>query len=577
MTPNPPTRSDTPPESRTQGWLIIALILGLAAALFHPVRSFEFLNFDDELYVGTNPWLRQGFTAKSVDWAFTAHLTHFSQRAEYWSPITLLTRLFDGQFFGLEPGGHHVTSAILHALNAVILFFAIRSLTGATCRAGVVALIFLVHPQNLEPVAWLSARKDVVNGTFFFLTLWAYGWFSQKPGRWRYVILLLAFLGGCMAKPMAVSVPFILLLLDFWPLQRWRRDNAVQLLMEKLPLAIIAGVIAGLAVMSQKEWGALQSSDHFSIGTRVANALVSYATYFRRVFWPNDLAIYYPHPGAALPVWHAVVAAIFLVAMTAVALLLARRAGYVVVGWLWFGISLGPVIGLVQIGQQAMADRYMYPAGVGIFIALVWSVANCLGSRPRMAVAVSIAAIAGLTVVAARQLQTWRDSVTVFTRALAVTKNNEVAFLNLGSAYYVRGDRSRAFQLYQQSLKIRPVQPKAWNNLAAVANDLGRETEAMQAYEIAVQLNPGSAKSQFYFGKLLLKNGRLEEGEMRLRRAIELEPGWPDPYLELGRWLSTQERWSEAGKMVAAYLILKPADQIGRELMQVIEARRTGG
>jgi tetratricopeptide (TPR) repeat protein len=569
-------------ERRLSGWLVVALLVVMAAAIFHPIRKFDFVNFDDDLYLYTNPWLRQGITAKSLEWAFTAQLTHFSQRAEYWSPITLLTRLFDAEFFGINAGPHHVTSAVLHTLNAVLLFFAMRTLTGASYRSAFVAMLFLVHPQNIEPVGWLSARKDIVSGTFFFLILWAYAWYARQPSRLRYALLLLAFCGGCMAKPMVVSVPLILMLLDFWPLRRWPvrgagRELVLRLIGEKLPLMILAAIIAALAVLSQKEWGAMQSADRMPLGVRMANALVSYATYFRRVFWPNDLAIFYPHPGSALPMWQAGVALLVLIAITAGALLLARQAGYLIVGWLWFGLSLGPVIGLVQIGNQSMADRYMYQAGVGIFVAVVWGFAEMFERRQRFAIAIGVVAVLALAIGTSWQLATWQNSVTAFSRALAVTKNNDMAMLNLGSAYYVNGDLPRAHEYFLQSLRLRPKQPKGWNNLAAVMNDLGREKEAMEAYRIAVEMDPNGVKSQFYYARLLLKHGQGEEAEMRLRRVIELEPGWAEPYFELGRWLTTKERWDEAGKMLGNFLQLRPQDKVARELMGVVEAKREGG
>jgi tetratricopeptide (TPR) repeat protein len=569
-------------ERRLSGWVVAGLLIVLAAVIFHPVRNFEFLNFDDDLYLLTNPWLKQGFTLKSVEWAFTAHLTHFSQRAEYWSPITLLTRLFDAEFFGINAGPHHVTSAVLHALNAVLLFFALRALTKSAYRSAFVALLFLVHPQNVEPVAWLSARKDLVSGTFFFLILWAYARYVHQPSRARYALLMLAFCGGSMAKPMVVSVPFILLLLDFWPLRRWPtesggRDVVSRLVAEKLPLVLIAALAGGLAVLSQKEWGAMLSTENMPLSVRVSNALVSYVTYLRRVFWPSDLAIYYPHPGTEISAWEAAVAFLVLMGITSGALILARRAGYFVVGWLWFGLSLGPVIGLVQIGGQAMADRYMYQAGVGIFIALVWGVAQAFGRRQRLAFSVGATAVIALSGAAIWQLGTWRDSITVFSRAIAVTKNNDTALLNLGSGYYVKGDLTRAQDYFLQSLRIRPKQANGWNNLAAVRNDLGMEEEAMEAYEIAVQIDPNRPKSQFYFGRLLLKHGKSEEAEMRLRRAIELQPQWAEPYFELGSYLSSKGRWDEATEMLGKFLQLRPEDKAARELVEAIKVKRMLG
>jgi Tfp pilus assembly protein PilF len=381
-----------------------------------------------------------------------------------------------------------------------------------------------------------------------------------------------------MAKPMVVSVPLILLLLDFWPLQRWpKRDGGRELVLrligEKMPMMMLAAIVAGLAVLSQKEWGAMQSADHYPPGVRIANALVSYVTYLRRVFWPDDLAILYPHPGSALPMWQAGIALFILVAVTIGALVLARRAGYLIVGWFWFGLSLGPVIGLVQIGSQAMADRYMYPACVGILIAIVWGTTAVFERKPIIPFALGWAAVLALALCASWHLETWRNSVTAFSRALAVTTNNDVAELNLGSAYYVNGDLPRAHEHFLKSLKLRPKQPKGWNNLAAVMNDMGREKEAMEAYRVAVAMDPNGAKSQYYYAKLLLKHGQGAEGETRLRRAIELEPGWAEPYFALGQWLATGERWDEAAKMLGNFRQLRPDNLEARKLMEEVSAR----
>jgi Flp pilus assembly protein TadD len=296
---------------------------------------------------------------------------------------------------------------------------------------------------------------------------------------------------------------------------------------------LLAAIVAGFAVICQKEWGALSSATRTPLGIRVANALVSYTTYLRRVFWPDDLAIYYPHPGASLPMWQVGLALVVLVLITVGVLLLARRAGYLAVGWLWFGLSLGPVIGLVQIGGQAMADRYMYPSGVGIFIAVVWGVAAVLASRQRLAIALGTASVLALTIVAAWQLSCWKDSITVFSRAIAVTNRNDKAYLNIGCAYYEKGDLRRAHEYFLQSLKLQPKQSKGWNNLAAVMRDLGKETEAMDAYRIALQMDPNVARTQFDYAQLLLKHGKKEEAQAHLQRAVELEPGWAEPYFSL--------------------------------------------
>jgi tetratricopeptide (TPR) repeat protein len=305
------------------------------------------------------------------------------------------------------------------------------------------------------------------------------------------------------------------------------------LIAEKLPLMLLAVVVAGFAVLSQKEWGAISSTSQMPLGFRVANALVSYVTYLRRVFWPDDLAIYYPHPGATLPMWQAALAFALLLLITSGVLLLGRRAGYLAVGWLWFGLSLGPVIGLVQIGGQAMADRYMYPSGVGIFTAAVWGIAAVLDSRQRVATVLGAASIVALAVVAVWQLSFWKDSFTVFSRAIAVTKKNDRAYLYLGCAHYAKGDLHRAHECFLQSLKLQPMQSGGWNNLAAVMRSLGKEAGAMEAYRMALEIDPNVARTHYDYAQLLSKQGKKEEAQVHLQRAVELEPAWVDPYLAL--------------------------------------------
>ncbi len=549
------------------------LLAALGALIFHPVRHFEFLNFDDDLFLVNNPWLKRGITWDSLHWALTANLFTFSIRAEYWSPLTLLTRLFDAEFFGLNPGPHHVTSAVLHVVNALALFAALRSLTGAWWRSASVAVLFLVHPLNVEPVAWLSARKDLVSATFFFLTLAAYGRYAARQTRGRYAVVALAFFAGLMSKPMVVTTPAVLLLLDFWPLGRWsaaagNRAQQTRLVLEKVPLFLLAAVAGFVAVLGQKDWGALQSVASYSLPLRVGNAVVSYATFLRRIFWPSDLAIFYPHPGATLSWWAVAGAAALLLAVTFAAVRLARPHGFALVGWLWFLGVLAPVIGLVQIGNQAMADRYAYPSAAGVLMALVWGVAELLRGREKLALAFAVPVIAALSVVSANQLQHWRDSESAFTHAIVVTTRNDTAFLNLGSAYFVKGDLVRARENFTESLEIQPLQANGWNNLAAVEDALGHDEAAVRDYAVALRMNPNATKAQFHLGKLLLKHGDTPRGEACLRRANEIEPGWPDPYLELGRSLAQRGEKAEAARLLTAYLTLRPNDIEARSLLR---------
>jgi len=570
------TSAISPGRKQLCSW--IATICGAVlvwAAIYAPVRHFDFLNFDDDMFLSDNPWLTRGLTWQSVQWAFCANLTLFSNHAEYWSPITLLSRLADAEIFGMAPGAFHVTSAAIHLLNAALLWFALFRLTGARWRAAVVAALFLVHPLNVEPVCWLSARKDLLGATFFFVTLIAYASFARKPNLGRYLLVIASVFAALMSKPMAVTLPLLLLFLDWWPLDRWNdptRTRSVRLLFEKLPIALIAAAGAWLAVASQKFWGAIRTQDEFSLSVRVINALVSYTTYLRRIVWPSDLAIYYPHPGHSLTFAAGLAAFLFLSLVSAAAILLARRTPFFLAGWLWFGVVLGPVIGLVQIGNQGMADRYAYPSVIGIFIALVWGAEAWLRKHPRLAATGAVAAVSLLAIISARQVLTWRNSETVFRQALAVTSNNELAHLNLGNVYFLRKDYLAAQEEYHRSLAVRPGQFLVWNNLGVVATKLGNEEEAINDYRKALAINPTEKKSRISLARLLASRNEFAEAEFLLRVAVGAEPDWREPYAELDKIYSAQGRWSTAAALWSGYLLLHPTDPVAIKALDAIHA-----
>ncbi len=549
--------------------IFTAAVLLLGLLIYFPVRHFDFLNFDDDRFVFENPWLANGLTWTSVRWAFLANLTEYSMRAEYWGPITLLSRLADAQLYGMSPGPFHVTSALLHGLNTLLLGLALFRLTGQWKRSAVVALLFLAHPLNVEPVCWLSARKDVVSGTFFICTLLAYANYARRPGGWTYAWLLTAFAAGLMAKPMVITIPFVLLALDWWPLgriqaARGRREEQLKLLAEKIPLVIMAIAGAILAVLSQQDAGAIGATDKFPIWVRVNNALVAYVTYVRRIFWPSDLAAFYPHRGAALPIWEGAAAFVALVVLTVVAWRLARRRPYAIAGWLWFGVVLGPVIGLVQIGNQALADRYAYPSALGIFIIAVWGIADLLQWRPRAATALAAGAVAACTLCSMRQVSTWRDSITVFTQATAVTEGNSLAYLNLGGAYHAAGNFDKARECYQKCRALRPESALIWVNLGNVERDAGRREAAMEDYNFALWMNPGYKGALIALARTFIFDGKPDAAVSFLLRVIAMDRTDRDGYVILGLLFQQQEKWSDAERVWKAYLRVHPEDDTAR-------------
>jgi len=572
------TRPDSTPKPMPKlicGFAGLALFLALL--IYLPVRHFAFLNFDDPVYLEHNPWLAHGLNWASLHWAFTANLIEHSPNAEYWEPLTLLSRLFDAQIYGIQAGPFHVTSAVLHFLNALALCAALYRLTNQWGRSAVVALLFLVHPLSVEPACWLSARKDLLSGTFFFATLWAYGYYTSQPSAKRYRLLVLTYCAALMAKPMAVSIPFVLLILDGWPLGRWgkafgNRKEQRHLLVEKIPLFILAGIGALLAVVSQQDIGAMQTSTSLSLPLRVENALVSYAVYVRRIFWPNDLTIYYPHPGPFLPLWKAVVAALFLVAVTVAALRLWRRAPFLLSGWLWFGIVLGPVIGLVQIGGQAMADRYAYPSAIGIFVMAVWGAAECLRQSQASRAVLAGACIASLTLVSMRQVTFWRDSEAAFSRAVAVTQNNGLAYLDLGSALLAKQEFARARENYFKAVGIMPFVSMAWQDLGTSEAALGHDDIALEDLAHALTLDPNNSKSMLGIARILIKQGKKDEAIPLLRQVVRLESLWPEPYYSIARIYTEEGRKGEAEVIWTVYLEIHPNDETAARALKALNA-----
>ncbi len=560
--------------------LLATLTLGLGGLIYHGVGGFEFLNFDDPIYLSGNPWLAHGLTWASTRWAFTANLSGPSAFAEYWSPITLLSRLLDAQLFGLDAGRFHLSSAAIHILNSLLLASALYQLTGEWRRSALVSLLFLIHPQNMEPVCWLSARKDLLSATFFFCTLLAYAHYARRPGAVRYLLLLLAFSCALMSKPMGVSIPFVLLLLDWWPLQRWRgaKHNTMGLLKlaaEKVALLLLAAGAAYLAVVSQRNAHAIQPPDWLPIAVRIQNAIVSYATYTRRVFVPDDLCIYYPHPGAAgLPLGKVLLAAVSLFAITAVALLRVRKSPYQLAGWIWFVATLGPVIGLVQIGNQSMADRYAYPSAIGLSIAVVWTFADWLAKRRLLAFSFAMGSVTGLVLCSLVQVQTWRNSITVFTRAVHVTDRNGLAWLNLGTGYLAKERWTQARACYFKALEIMPTVPAIWLDLGTVESALGRDSAALEDYAMGIRLAPDYAKCSLGIARILQKRGDQSAATAWLEHTIDLDPSLAEPYYTLGAMSASKGEWEQTEAIWTRYLARYPSDDAARRNLQHAREKR---
>jgi tetratricopeptide (TPR) repeat protein len=458
-----------------RGRLVALALFALSFAVFAPAIGHEFILLDDLTYVANNPHLRDGFTAAAVRWAF------FESYAANWHPVTWLSHLLDARLLGPDPRGHHLVNVLLHAANTALLFVVLRRMTGRLWASALAAALFGVHPLRAESVAWVASRKDVLSGLFWVLALGSHLRFSRRPSAGRYAATVACCALGLMAKATVVTLPFALLL-DVWPLGRFGRPGrptptALRLVAEKLPLFAISAIGSAVTLLAQQGWGAMAPLAGVGFADRAANALVAYTTYLGRALWPRELAILYPHAGS-VPAAAAAAAALGLLALSAVALAGWRRRPWLAVGWLWYLGTLVPMIGFVQVGVQAAADRYTYLPLIGISVALAWAGAEELARLPGMRVPGALAALAAVAAFACAgraQTLTWRDDLTVFGRAVAVTRGNWLAEMNLGAAYGNRGEYRLALEHFEAALRIRPDYPTA-------AENVRRAREALERY-----------------------------------------------------------------------------------------------
>lgn len=495
--------------------LYICLLLALVTLVtFLPVTGHEFVRFDDPLYVTNNPQVQAGLTGGGLVWALTANV------ASNWHPLTLLSHMLDCQLYGMNPRGHHLTSLLLHVVNTVLLFEVLRRMTGSTWRSAAVAALFGLHPTHVESVAWVAERKDVLSGLFWILTMGAWHRYVQEPSRRRYGVVMLCLALGLLSKPMVVTLPAVLVLLDIWPLNRGIRIK------EKLPLFGLSVASSVVTVIAQSY--SLASTEAFPVWHRIANAVLSYVRYLWLTIAPHGLAVFYPMP-QSFSAWKVVLSALLLAVLTVLAFLAVRRAPYVTVGWLWYLGTLVPVIGLIQVGGQAMADRYTYLPSIGLFLIVVWALPE------RKAVLIPVAAAVLTLAVGTRlQLRYWVDSEALFRRAAAVTERNYLAHLNLAQILAEQGRREESMEHFRQAFAIRP---GMWQTHASLGNTLrrwGKPAEALPWLRKAIKLRPKDGKLHHSLAMALDDLGRTDEAIAELRKAVELSPGLDDAWYGLG-------------------------------------------
>ena len=529
--------------------LFSALLFLLGAGIYAQVLAFDFVSLDDDVYVTRNAMVRSGLTLSGAVWAFT------TSHAANWHPLTWLSLMLDASLGGARPAVYHGTNALLHALNSLLLFLALACMTRRAGRSAFVAALFAVHPLHVESVAWVSSRKDVLSALFGFLALLAYARRDRAPGARRLLPTALFLALGLMAKPTLVALPLIFLLLDFWPLERSTDDGRArwtQLLLEKAPLFLLAIAAAFLTWRAQSSGGALDALPQLSVGARLANAIVTPASYAVRTLWPARLAVFYPHPGASLsPVW-VVCSAVLLGALTALALLAARRRPYLTVGWLWYVVTLLPTLGILQAGRQGMADRYTYLPLIGLFLALTWGAADVLGglrsSRVRHAVLGSAAALSvgTLSLVAHVQIAVWRNSRALFEHALAVTRDNYLAEAALGSELMRAGEHDAALDHLQEALRIEPRFAEGRDGLARALLAMGRTEDAVREWNEVLRAKPDYAEARAGLAAALLAQGRTEDAVAESQRALHDAPDLPEARTSLGLVLLRSGRFEEA-------------------------------
>jgi tetratricopeptide (TPR) repeat protein len=557
---------------------VCLVLVAITFAVFGQTAGFGFVNYDDDKYVYDNPVVERGLTLKGAFWALTY------RKIGHWHPMTWLTHMADCQAYGLWAGGHHLTNVALHAAAAALLFLALREMTGSLWRSAFVAAVFAIHPLRAESVVWIAERKDVLSGVFFMLTLWAYARYARQPSRGRYAAVALWYGLGLLCKNTLVTLPFVLLLLDWWPLQRVTLDEAGGgkvgatrlvalfggLVKEKIPLFLLsAGSCVATFLVPEK----LLDSARFPFLERLGNALVSYGIYLRQMVFPAGLAIPYPNPPNGLPFWEVALALVLLAAISICVLACWKKHPYLLVGWLWYLGMLVPMIGIIQISYYAHADRYTYLPQIGVYVAITWLVAEWQVSRAALG-SLMAGVLALFMVCAWRQTAYWKHNETLWTHTLACTSGNYIAQNNLGVVLLQKGRANEAIFHYQKALEIKPDYAEAHNNLGIVLFEEGRGDEAITHFQSALQIKPDYAEGQYNLGNALRQKGRADEAVTHYQAALRIQPDFAEAHNNLGNALLQKGRLDEAVTHYQAALRIQPDfaeahNNLGNALLQM--------
>ncbi|MDD2581347.1 MAG: tetratricopeptide repeat protein [Desulfuromonadaceae bacterium] len=519
------------PVKDTAKWhlpLALLLIAALTVAVYWPVLQNGFIDFDDDVYVTINTVVRQGLTLKGLVWSFTTF------HAGNWHPLTWISHMIDVELFDLNPMGHHATSLLLHTVNSLLLCTIFYRMTGFIGRSMFVALLFALHPLHVESVAWVAERKDVLSTLFWLLTMWAYIGYTNRPSLKRYFPVAVFFALGLLAKQMLVTLPLVLLLMDYWPLKRLtpgqkgletKPIDVKFLLIEKIPLVALSVAASLVILRAHASIGALFQVNEDSVLLHSGNAFISYVKYIRNMFWPVDLALFYPFEPSAVTVLKVTGAVVLLAVLTGLIVSQRRKRPYLVFGWFWYLITLLPVIGFIRVGGQALADRYTYIPLIGLFIMIVWGGTELAGTWRKgipAAVGMAVIIIAILSTLTVTQVRYWHNSYDLFAHALAVVKRNWLAHNNIGILYAQHNRNAEAIFHFQESVRFNPKGVEGFRNLGNAYQSVGRTNEAVEAFRQAVWLSPNDAESHYRLGIAYLLNGNSELAQQEYRQLLRL-------------------------------------------------------
>jgi protein O-mannosyl-transferase len=548
-----------PAVESKKNFIIVLFLVLTTLTIYWQTSSHTFTNFDDPDYVVINPYVHKGISFDSISWAF--HIPQTGEKIEtYWHPLTWLSHMLDYQFFGLNAGMHHLINVLYHIVNTLLLYLVLMRMTGSSWRSAFVAALFALHPINVDSVAWVAERKNLLSTFFWILTMLAYLHYTKKSNISRYIILVAVFILGLLSKPMLVTLPFVLLLLDYWPLRRislifpeqikikkkdiraklnfqYQGVPIQRLILEKVPLLIFSLISMGISSLSLSRAGVIVAAGEVPIGLRFENAIVSYMKYMWKMIWPSNLTVFYPYP-ESIPLWQIIVAPMLIILISFLALKFIFRAPYFIVGWLWFLGTLVPVSGLMQGGLwPEIAERWAYVPLIGLFIIIGWGIPDVIHGwqHRRVVLAASpIILLLILMMISWRQVGFWKDNVSLFSHALEVNNENFVAYSNLAAAYANQGKKEKAIYFYKEALRINTNDLIALNSLGGLYNEIGQKDKAIFYYSEAVRYKPNDKKANFELGTILFNSGNLDRAYQQFSHVVSLDPNFALAYYNLG-------------------------------------------